>query len=436
MSPTRESQSRRVSVTASTAGTVIEWYDFALYGAASALVFNVQFFGDVDPVAGTLFSFAVYAVGFFVRPLGGVIFGYLGDRLGRKPVLLITVLMMGISTVLVGFLPNFDAIGYLAPSLLIALRVVQGLGAGAEYAGALVVTGESGEHRRGFFTSIPAAAVDISTGLSAGTFALFVLLPAEQFAAWGWRVPFWLGGLGLVVALFIRLRMPETEVFQKLKADTTRDTRSPLKRLFKEHRRELLIAAGINVGANLSYVFQTFALSYSINTLGYPPFVSLIGVVLSAIAGSVATLYWGHLTDRIGRRPVLIGGAIGVIVLVFPFFALIQVGSVPLLFACVIVAHIADRAIFASQAPLYAELFPASVRFSGIATAREVTGALIAGPLPFVATGIVAATGGPWLFAAIVVVLAAVSGYSAFLARETAPEVVRRRDAPREHATS
>jgi len=405
---------------------VIEWYDFALYGSAAALVFNTQFFGDVSPVAGTLFAFAVYAVGFVIRPLGGFIFGHMGDKYGRKPVLLTTVLLMGTSTFLVGCLPNFSVIGYGAPVALVILRMAQGLGAGAEYGGALVVSGESGKYRKGLFTGIPAAGVDVSTGLGAGVFALFVLLPADQFQTWGWRVPFWLAAVGLVLALIIRLRMPETEEFLKLeKAD--QNPTSPLKLLFTQHKREFFIAAGVNVGANLSYVFQTFALSYAINTLGYPPFVSLLGVVLSAAVGSVATIAWAALTDRVGRRPVIIFGAIAVIIVIFPFFALIQLGNVVLLCACVTVAHIADRAVFAAQAPFYAELFPATVRLSGIATAREITGAIISGPLPFVATGLVAATGGPWVFAIIVIVLAAISGIAGWFAKETAPEVLEKR---------
>jgi MFS family permease len=415
---------RWVPVSASAMGTVIEWYDFFLYSSAAVLVFNTQFFGDVSPIVGTMIAFATYAVGFVVRPLGGIVFGNIGDRVGRKPVLLATVLLMGLSTIAIGLLPNFAAIGYWAPALLILLRVVQGFGAGAEYGGAVVVAGESGRTRRGLFASIPGAAVDVAMLLATGVFALFTLLPRDQFDAWGWRVPFLLSVVGLGLAVFIRVRMPETEEFEKEVRHHT--DRSPFRELWASHKRRLFIAAGVNFGGNLAYVFQTFALSYSINNLGYPPAVSLLGVVVSGLVGAAATVAWGALSDRVGRRPVIIGGALFLIAFIYPFFTLIELG-VGMLYLAVAVAHVADRAIFGVQAPFYTELFPARVRFSGIATAREVTGALIGGPLPLVATALVVATGGStWPVALLVIGLAATSALSAWLAPETNPDVARR----------
>ena len=415
---------RWVPVLASAMGTVIEWYDFFLYSSAAVLVFNTQFFGDVSPVVGTMIAFATYAIGFVVRPLGGIVFGNLGDRIGRKPVLLTTVLMMGLSTIAIGLLPNFAAIGYWAPALLILLRVVQGFGAGAEYGGAVVVAGESGSTRRGLFSSIPGAAVDVAMLLATGIFALFALLPRDQFDARGWRVPFLLSVVGLGIAVFIRVQMPETEEFER-EAGRPRE-RSPFRELWTSHRRSLLIAAGVNFGGNLAYVFQTFTLSYSINNLGYPPVVSLLGVVLSGLVGAAATVAWGALSDRVGRRPVIIGGSLFLIAFIYPFFALIELGP-GLLYLAVVVAHAADRAIFGVQPPFYTELFPPRVRFSGIATAREVSGALVGGPLPLVATALVVAAGGStWLVALLVIGLAAVSALSAWLAPETNPDVARR----------
>ncbi|TQM13717.1 MFS transporter [Pseudonocardia kunmingensis] len=419
---------RWVPVSASAMGTVIEWYDFFLYSSAAVLVFNTQFFGDVSPVVGTMIAFATYAIGFVVRPLGGIVFGNLGDRIGRKPVLLATVLMMGLSTIAIGLLPNFAAIGYWAPALLILLRVVQGFGAGAEYGGAVVVAGESGRVRRGFFTSIPAAGVDVAMMLATGVFALFALLPREAFDTWGWRVPFLLSVVGVGVAFWIRVRMPETEEFREIESEAREARRSPFRELWSDHRRKLLLAAGVNFGGSLTYIFQTFALSYSINNLGYPAVVSLLGVVVSGLVGSAATVAWGALSDRVGRRPVIIGGALFLIAFVYPFFALIEMGSVALLYIAVIVAHVADRAIFGVQASYYAELFPPRVRFSGIATAREVTGALVGGPLPLVATALVVAAGGSaWLVALLVVVLAGVSALSAWLSPETNPDVAAKK---------
>lgn len=412
---------RWVPVSASAMGTVIEWYDFFLYSSAAVLVFNTQFFGDVSPVVGTMIAFATYTVGFVVRPLGGIVFGSLGDRIGRKPVLLTTVLMMGLSTIAIGLVPNFDAIGYWAPALLVLLRVVQGFGAGAEYGGAVVVAGESGRARRGLFSSIPGAAVDVAMLLATGVFALFALLPRDQFDTWGWRVPFLLSVVGLGLAVFIRMRMPETEEFEK--EVRRHGEHSPFRELWTSHKRRLLIAAGVNFGGNLAYVFQTFALAYSINNLGYPPVVSLLGVVVSGVVGAAATVAWGALSDRVGRRPVMIGGALFLIAFMYPFFTLIELG-VGMLYIAVVVAHVADRAIFGVQASFYTELFPPRVRFSGIATAREVTGALIGGPLPLVATALVVLAGGStWPVALLVIGLAGISALSVWLAPETNPDV-------------
>lgn len=411
---------RWVPVSASAMGTVVEWYDFFLYSSAAVLVFNTQFFGDVSPTVGTLIAFATYAIGFVVRPLGGLVLGNLGDRIGRKPVLLLTVLMMGVSTILIGLLPTFDQIGYWAPALLIALRMVQGFGAGAEYGGAVVVAGESGLTRRGFFTSVPAAGVDVAMMLATGMFALVALMPEEQFDAWGWRIPFLLSVVGLGIAVFIRVRMEETETFQQIEEVAKTSEVSPMRQLMTNHRRMFFISAGVNFGGSLTYIFQTFALSYAINNLGYPTVASLVGIMLSGFIGAIATVFWGALSDRVGRRPVIIGGALFLIVFVVPFFLLIQVGSIWLLYLAVIVAHIADRAIFGVQAAFYAEYLPAKVRFSGIAAARELTSALVGGPLPLIATAIVAGTGGsPWGVAGLVAVLAGVSAFSAWKAPET-----------------
>lgn len=415
---------RWVPVSASAAGTVIEWYDFFLYSSAAVLIFNRQFFGDVSPTVGTMIAFATYAIGFVVRPLGGFVLGNLGDRIGRKPVLLLTVTIMGVSTILIGLLPNFDAIGYWAPALLILLRMVQGFGAGAEYGGAVVVAGESGKVKRGFFTSIPAAGVDVAMMLATGMFALFALLPEDAFQSWGWRVPFLFSAVGLIIALFIRVRMEETEDFKRIEKKVRNRDESPMRVLFTKHPKMVLIAAGVNFGGSLTYIFQTFALSYAINTLGYPTVASLVGIMLSGLIGSIATVFWGRLSDRVGRRPVVIGGALFLIAFVVPFFLIINIGSIGLLYLAVIVAHIADRAIFGVQASFYAEYFPAAVRFSGIAAARESTSALVGGPLPLIATALVAASGGsPWLVAGLVAILAGVSAFSMWRAPETNYEI-------------
>ncbi|CAN5732655.1 MFS transporter [soil metagenome] len=416
---TQIDQKRWVPVTASAAGTVIEWYDFFLYTPAAVLIFGKQFFGDVSPTVGTMVALATYVVGFVVRPIGGLVLGNLGDRIGRKPILLLTVTMMGVSTFMIGLLPNFDTIGYWAPALLILLRIVQGFGAGAEYGGAIVVAGESGSHRRGLVTSIPAAGVDAAMMLATGMFALFALLPPTAFESWGWRIPFLCSGIGLVIALLIRTKMSETADFRRIQDAAAG---SPMRRLIVNHPKKLVIAAGVNVGASLGYIFQTFALSYAINTLGYPAVASLVGIMLSGLVGSVATLGWGWLSDRVGRRPVVIGGALFLIAFVVPFFLIIETGSITLLYLAVIIAHIADRAIIGAQASFYSEYFPADIRFSGIVAARELTAAVVGGPLPLVATALVALSSeSPWPVAVLVAVLAGVCAFSMWCAPETNP---------------
>lgn len=256
--------------------------------------------------------------------------------------------------------------------------------------------------------------------LATGMFAVFALLPSSAFQAWGWRIPFLFSVFGLAVAVFIRLRMEETTEFRRPEDSPLTGSASALHRLVAEHPKKLLIAAGVNVGASLSFVFQTFALSYAINTLGYPTVAALVGVVLSGLIGSIATVLWGRLSDRVGRRPVIIGGSLFLVAFIVPFFATVQLGSITLLFAAVIIAHVADRAIFGVQASFYVEYFPADVRYTGIAAAREITSAVIGGPLPLVATALIALSGGsPWLVAGLVATLAGVSAFSMWRAPET-----------------
>jgi len=232
-SPVKSEQGLASTIAASTIGTVVEWYDFLLYATAAALIFNKLFFPQFDPVAGTIASFAAYAVGFAVRPIGGIVFGALGDRIGRKPVLLATLILMGLATSLIGLLPTYAQAGIWAPILLVALRVMQGFGAGAEYAGAIVMAAEAAPGRRGFFASLPAAAVDVATVTSAGIFALFSLMPEDIFLAWGWRLPFLLSFAILILGAYIRRRVPESPEFVAIK-ERHREARMPVVTLLKK----------------------------------------------------------------------------------------------------------------------------------------------------------------------------------------------------------
>jgi MHS family shikimate/dehydroshikimate transporter-like MFS transporter len=383
-------------VGASTIGTIVEWYDFYLYGTAAALVLNRVFFSNLTPLAGILASYATFAVGFLVRPFGGVIFGHFGDKYGRKPILIATLLLMGFATAGIGLLPTYKSIGIVAPILLLSLRMLQGLGAGAEYSAAILFSAEYNSDRRGFFASWPAAASDFAIALSAGVFALFKLMPDDQFLAWGWRIPFLLSLIAVAVGYFVRRRILETPEFTAVKEEA-RQTRVPALELITKHPRRVLVAMGVNVGPSVGYVFTVFALGYLTKQLGVPQGTALLAVVIAASCGAVASVLYGSLSDRIGRRGIMLVGSLFSAVFAFPFFWLLETRR-PLLiiFAMVVGFSIGLRSVFGVQPAFYTELFETRLRFSGIALARETTGALVGGPLPLVAAASVAAAGGAW----------------------------------------
>lgn len=407
----------RSTILASTIGTVVEWYDFILYATAAALIFNKVFFPQFDPVAGTIASFATYSIGFLVRPIGGIIFGWMGDRIGRKPVLLITLILMGVSTSLIGVLPTYGQIGLWSPILLVVLRIVQGLGAGAEYAGAVVMAGEIAPRRRGFFASLPAAAVDVATVLSSAIFALFALMPEGPFMAWGWRIPFLLSAVVLVLGVYIRRRVPESPEFVKVKEER-REAKMPVIELLRDHPRTVLAAMGANLAPNLSYVFQTFTLAYATSKLGFPREIVLLGVTLSSLVGIVTCILFGTLSDRVGRRPVMIAGAIFAALYSLVYFQLLGAGTPWTAVVLIVIGHaIGARSSFGVQPAFYCDIFPVQVRYSAIAFAREVTGALLVGPLPLVATALVSHFGDTvWPVAALTAAYSAITALSVFLA--------------------
>jgi len=397
-----EVNTRRV-VAASAIGTVMEWYDFALYGAASALVIGPLFFPNETSTVGILAAFATFAVGFFARPLGGFVVGHYGDKIGRKPALVFTVGLMGISTVLIGLLPTYDTVGIWAPILLVLLRLLQGFGAGAELAGAITYIAEyTPPHRRAFFTSIPNAATAVGLMLAVGGFALVSRLPEEQLLSWGWRLPFLASFPILFVALYIRQRLAESPTFAQEQDRLGEPTRMPLSQLLSERKRDVFFGFLSVTGHNANaYVLNAFALSYITATLGLPQSVALLALLLAAGAGVVSTPLFGILADRIGRRPVFAGGAAFVALFAFPLFWLLGTGATPaVVFAMVAGYGIGFGAMSGAQGAFLSELFETRYRYTGIATARELNGMLVAGPTPFIASALVAAAGGsPWLVA-------------------------------------
>jgi metabolite-proton symporter len=406
---------------ASAVGTAIEWYDFYIYGTAAALVFPQLFFPEFNPLAGTLAAFATYAVGFFARPLGGVVFGNYGDKLGRRAILIITLLLMGIATMLIGVLPTYSSIGIWAPILLVTLRILQGFGAGAEYGGAVTMTAEHAPRgRRGFYASLPTTGVIAAILLSSAVFALFSGLPEEQFLAWGWRVPFLLSIVVVAVGLYIRLRVAETPAFAQVK-ETHTEARWPIVDMVRANPKEVLLAIGANYGLHGTfYLFQVFMLTYISTQLGLPQSVAVTGVLIAAAIGLFTLPAFGALSDRVGRRPVYMGGAIATILFAFPFFWLVDTKSTVLIWLALVLSISGTQyAMFAPQAAFLCELFSTRVRYSGIAFSREVSAPLAGGIAPFVATALVAWSGGdPWPLALYIVALALITLVSVYLAPE------------------
>src|SRR5262245_1591517 len=311
-------------VGASFIGTAIEWYDFFLYGTAAALVFNQLSFPEIDPVAGTMAAFATYAVGFVARPFGGVLFGHYGDRFGRKSALVATLMLVGLSTFCIGLLPTYDAAGVLAPVLLVLLRFVQGLGVGGEWAGAVLMVAERGDPRwRGFSASWVQAGAPVGLLLATGAFGLASLLPEEDFLAWGWRVPFLLGVVLTGVGLFLGVRVRESPLCEQVRDE--KPTRLPLAEVIRQHPRNVLLAMGARIAENGYYYFFTvFALSYGTQQLGLPRELLLNSVLVAAVAHLFATPLFGALSDRVGRRPVYLGGALFLAAFAFPFFRMME----------------------------------------------------------------------------------------------------------------
>ncbi|MFI6317635.1 MFS transporter [Nonomuraea sp. NPDC050556] len=409
----------RPVTTAAVIGTAIEFYDHALFGLAAAIVLNKQFFPADTPLAGALGAFAAFAVGFLARPIGGVVFGHFGDRVGRKPTLIVTLLLMGLATAGIGLLPTYDQAGLAAPALLVLLRLAQGFGAGAEYAGALVLIAETSDpRRRGMWASLPGAGVQIGILTATLVFAGATTLPS--FENWGWRLPFLLSLVGVGVGLFLRSRVRESELFERERARGL--SRFPALEVARRQPRSLLIAFMANApfGA-IAYIINVFVLSYVTRTLGLPTTVGLIANVCSSAMAIAVTPLFGHLADRVGARPIFLGTAVVLAVFAFPMFWLVDTGRPELVILAVTLGYgVCVAGMFAVLASLLTELFDTRHRYSGVAIAREWTAALTSGPAPLVATALVAGAGGAsWPIALLLVVCAAIAFTAVLFAPKT-----------------
>ncbi|TQC49846.1 MFS transporter [Rhodococcus sp. WS4] len=417
-------QPRRAAI-AALVGTVLEWYDFIVYGTAAAVVLNRLFFPSENPLVGTLAAFATYAVGFLARPIGGLILGRMGDRLGRKKVLVSTLLLMGGATTAIGLLPTYATIGIAAPILLVVLRLIQGFGAGGEYAGAVVLSVEhSAPGKRGLAGAWAPLGFSVATLLANAVFYLFLLMPEEQFESWGWRVPFLLGAVCVVVGYIIRRRVEEPPAFEKMQSHRTAPPKPSLFAALKEHPRSFLIVVGTRMGENgFAYLLPVFGVAYVSKTLELGDSVALWAVMIASAIQLITVPFYGALSDRVGRKPVYIAGAVGSMLWLAPFFMLTGTGSTgAVILAFAIGLGFAYPAMLAPQAAWYAELFDTEFRLSGFAFSREVGSVLAGGLAPFIATALFAWTGSWWPIVGYMTALAVI----ALVALWMGPETLRR----------
>ena len=409
-------------IAASLIGTTIEWYDFFLYGAAAALVFNKLFFPSFDPLVGTLLAFATYSVGFVARPLGGIVFGHFGDRVGRKKLLMWSLILMGVATVLIGLLPGYASIGIWAPIGLIVLRVLQGFAVGGEWGGAVLLAAEYGDSkRRGFWASWPQAGVPLGSLLSAGILALMAGLQSEaDFVAWGWRIPFLLSGLLVIVGWYIRNRVAETPMFEAELVGSGEPPKLPAMDVFRERPRAVFLGMGLRVGENIVYYILTvFSLTFLVVVATESRSLALVALLIGAAVQFAAIPLLAILSDRIGRRPVYAAGAFGLAIFIFLFFPMLASGSNAAIILAIVIGLVLHASMYAPQAAFITELFPTRIRYSGVSIAYQLT-AIFAGSLaPIIALWLYKDFGSSVPVSIYVAVACAISGASALLARET-----------------
>jgi metabolite-proton symporter len=416
-------------VAASLIGTTIEWYDFFLYASAAALVFNKLFFPDSDPLVGTLLSFLTYAVGFAARPLGALVFGHYGDRLGRKKLLVLSLLLMGGATFAIGLLPTHATIGTAAPVLLTVLRLVQGFALGGEWGGAVLLVSEHGDaRRRGFWASWPQTGAPAGQLLATGVLSLLTAtLSDDAFGTWGWRIPFLLSGLLVLVGLWVRLSVDESPVFkaalaaaEQRKAATGAVEKMPLLAVLRDHWRDILVAMGARMAENISYyVITAFILVYATTSAGLSKQTALNAVLIGSAVHFAVIPAWGALSDRIGRRPVYLIGAVGVGLWMFPFFSLIDSKSFGSLLLAVTVGLILHGAMYAPQAAFFAEMFATRMRYSGASIGAQFSSVAAGAPAPLIATALLSDYDSSTPIALYVIAAALLTVVAVLCAKET-----------------
>ncbi len=414
-------------VFASCFGTIIEWYDFLIYATAATLVFNKAFFPTFDPLASTLAALGTYAVGFLARPLGGALFGHFGDRLGRKSMLVLTLFIMGLSTFCIGLFPTYQTIGVFAPILLMILRIVQGIGLGGEWGGAsLMVLEHAPADKRGFYTSFVQIGFPIGLVLATLVFSLVAKLPDADFASYGWRIPFLASILLLGVGTFVRSRVPETPVFEGLKR---RDGLSgnPVGEVVGRNTRTFLIAVGLKLSeVSWVYMLSVFIVGYATGKLGVPKAMLLDAVLYAALFELITLPLFGWLSDKIGRRPLYIMGALFSIAFAFPLFWMVDSKSAVLIFTAVTIAmNFGHGMMFGPESCYFPELFGARIRYSGASFGFQASAAIGGGFAPILATVMVGYFGGTSGVSIMMIVLALITLAAALAAHETRGAALR-----------
>ncbi|MGE8614056.1 MAG: MFS transporter [Achromobacter veterisilvae] len=423
-------RSRRDYVTAGLAsmmGTTIEWYDFFLYGTAAALIFNKIFFPSFDPLTGTLAAFATYSVGFFARPLGGVIFGHYGDKIGRKSMLLITLLLMGVPTILIGLIPSYEQIGYWAAVLLVLMRFLQGIAVGGEWGGAVLMAVEHAPAgKKGFFGSLPQAGVAPGLILSSLAMGAVAALPEADMLAWGWRLPFLASVVLLLVGWFIRVKVAESPDFEQMREKGAK-VEVPVAEVLKHHRRALLVVVGARLAeVTWFYTVVTFSLAYATGTLGIPRSVMLDATIWGAAVALFTMPLFGMLGDKIGHKWVFMAGTVGILACAPVFFHLLGTRDTGwIILAVCLAVGLVYACLYGPEGTLFSSQFPAEVRYTGISLAVQVSGAIGGGLAPIVATWLLAKGGGdPRYVVWYLSILGVIALFSAWLMRSEASAAV------------